>query len=223
MTIQIEEGKFYKRADGSLHGPAERVPNSARYPWRLGTVNYTDQGWFYCDEPEHKMNLVAEAEPERTLADVIDEVETEAAEERQDPLLRAMIDDVIVALDYPDNNPKTAFGRAKPPLHAIPPSALLHLGLAMENGEVKYGLFNWREHQVSSSVYYDAGLRHFLSWWDGENLAADSAVHHLGHVMACCAILIDAIETGKINDDRGHAGAFSAVVERMREERSKSA
>lgn len=89
MTIQIEEGEFYKRADGSIHGPAERVPNNARYPWRLGTVNYTDQGWFYGDEPEHKMNLVAEAEPERTLADVIAEVETEAAEERAEVVAAA--------------------------------------------------------------------------------------------------------------------------------------
>jgi hypothetical protein len=39
----------------------------------------------------------------------------------------------------PDNNPKTAVGRLKPPVRAIPPSAIIALGLAMENGELKYG------------------------------------------------------------------------------------
>lgn len=119
-----------------------------------------------------------------------------------------------------DNNPKTAFGVQKPPLHAIPPSALIHLGLAMENGEGKYGLFNWRSKRVSSSVYYDAALRHLMSWWDGEEVAADSIVHHLGHVMACCAILVDAIETGNLNDDRGTPGGVSSIIERIRSERA---
>jgi len=103
---------------------------------------------------------------------------------------------------YPDNNPKTVLGVAKPPLHAIPPVALLVLGQAMANGERKYGLTNWREKSVSSSVYYDAALRHAFAWWDGENVAPDSLVHHLGHVMACCAIVIDALHQGTLNDDR---------------------
>lgn len=120
---------------------------------------------------------------------------------------------------YPDDNPKTAYGAAKPPLHAIPPTALLHLGAAMENGETKYGLFNWREHNVSSTIYYDAALRHLMAWWDGEEVAEDSGVHHLGHVMACCAILLDATETGNLNDNRGAKGVFSQAVERMKKER----
>lgn len=113
----------------------------------------------------------------------------------------------------PDTNPKTAVGLTKPSLRAIPPAALLHLGRAMSNGEGKYGLFNWREHTVSSSVYYDAAMRHLLAWWDGENEAADSGVHHLAHVMACCAIVLDAHASGKLNDDRGPPGAFPELVE----------
>lgn len=113
----------------------------------------------------------------------------------------------------PDTNPKTAVGLTKPSLRAIPPAALLHLGRAMSNGEGKYGLFNWREHAVSSSVYYDAAMRHLLAWWDGENEAADSGVHHLAHVMACCAIVLDAHASGKLNDNRGLPGAFPELVE----------
>jgi len=112
---------------------------------------------------------------------------------------------------YPDDNPKTAIGVTKPQLHAIPPVALLHLGAAMADGERKYGLCNWRERTVSSSVYYDAIMRHLLMWWDGEERAQDSGFHHLAHVMACCAILLDAETVGRLNDNRptpGMTGVF---------------
>lgn len=117
---------------------------------------------------------------------------------------------------YPDNNPKTAVGVSKVPMHFIPPVALVHLGLAMEDGGGKYGLMNWREFTVSSSVYYDAILRHLLSWWDGEDAASDSGVHHLGHVMACCAILLDAEDRVRLNDDRPEfEGGMSELLARI--------
>ncbi len=119
-------------------------------------------------------------------------------------------------MESPDTNPKTAFGQVKPGIHAIPPVALLHCGRGMENGEVKYGLTNWREHEVSASVYYNAAFRHFGAWWDGEQCAADSGVHHLGHVMACCAILLDAEHMGKLNDNRpAIPGPFAEAVKAM--------
>lgn len=116
----------------------------------------------------------------------------------------------------PDTNPKTRFGAAKPGFHAIPPVALLHCGRGMEDGEVKYGLTNWRENEVSASVYYDAAMRHMMSWWDGEQFAQDSGVHHLGHTMACCAILLDAEHMGKLNDDRPSVpGPFAEAVKAL--------
>lgn len=124
---------------------------------------------------------------------------------------------------YPDNNPKTAVGVSKAPLHFIPPVALVHLGLAMEDGGSKYGLMNWREFTVSTSVYYDAMLRHLLAYWDGENDALDSKVHHLGHVMACAAILLDAASTNRLNDDRPKfPGQVSAEFARVQQRRQKS-
>jgi hypothetical protein len=116
---------------------------------------------------------------------------------------------------YPDGNPKTAEGRRKAPLRAVPPIALLHLGAAMDDGERKYGRFNWREQPVTASVYYDAIMRHILAWWDGEERAPDSGTHHLAHVMACCAILLDAASLGKLNDDRS-AGAAPAMLAEKR-------
>lgn len=111
-------------------------------------------------------------------------------------------------------NPKDRLGIAKPSFTAIPGSALIHLGQAMENGRQKYGLYNWREKEVRADVYVNAAMRHLWSWWDGEERAKDSSVQHLGHVMACCAILLDAIETGKLVDDRGTPGGFSDLIDR---------
>lgn len=116
---------------------------------------------------------------------------------------------------YPDDNPKTAFGIKKPPLAPIPPSALLYLGQAMQDGRIKYNLMNWREKKVSATVFYDAALRHLFSWYDGEDCDAYSGVHHLAHYMACGAILLDAMETGMLNDDRPKKGVAAALIERL--------
>ena len=117
--------------------------------------------------------------------------------------------------DLPDDNPKTRYGVAKPAMSVVPPDALIHLMRAMANGAAKYGAFNWRDRNVSSSVYYDAALRHLMAWFDGEEVASDSGVHHLGHVMACCAILLDAAENGGLNDNRPKPGRFGALVEKF--------
>lgn len=115
---------------------------------------------------------------------------------------------------YPDNNPKTVVGLTKPSISKIPPAALIHCALAMMNGAKKYGAFNWREKKVTSSIYIDAKLRHILAYMDGEDLAADSGVHHLGHDMACSAIVLDALETGNLIDDRPRKGMASEMIAR---------
>jgi hypothetical protein len=100
-------------------------------------------------------------------------------------------------------NPKDLIGIRKPPtLSVIPTAALLHMGKAMQNGAEKYGAYNWRDHPVKASIYVDAAMRHLLAWWDGERSADDSGVHHLGHAMACFAILCDAEEVDQLLDDR---------------------
>jgi hypothetical protein len=113
---------------------------------------------------------------------------------------------------YPDDNPKTAVGLTKPSTAAIPPVAIIELGRAMADGAVKYGRFNWRDKTVTTTVYTDAIDRHMLSFRDGENLATDSKIGHLSHVMACCAILIDALSVGKLNDDRRADGQASKLI-----------
>jgi len=106
------------------------------------------------------------------------------------------------AAAYPDDNPKTAVGMTKPSTCRIPPVALLQLGAVMALGARKYGPFNWREKRVTTSVYADAIMRHFLAYLDGETADPESGEHPLAHVMACCAILIDAESLNTLNDDR---------------------
>ena len=72
----------------------------------------------------------------------------------------------------------------------------------MQNGGDKYGPFNYRETDVTASVFFDAMMRHLLDWKDGEDFAQDSNVHHLAHLMAGAAIILDAQLHGTFVDDR---------------------
>lgn len=117
---------------------------------------------------------------------------------------------------YPDDNPKTVMGLKKPSLSKFPASALILGSLAMMNGADKYGAYNWRTKKVTASIYVDANDRHMKSWFDSrEELAADSQVHHLGHALASIAILIDAMVTGNLNDDRPPAGCAAEMIARF--------
>ncbi len=114
-------------------------------------------------------------------------------------------------MSYPDDNPKTAMGALKVPLHNVPPSAMHYLALAFKDGAAKYGPLNWRDQKVSATVYYGAALRHLFAWFDGADLSQDAMVEHLAHVMACCAILLDAKSVDMLNDDRPTVGASAQL------------
>lgn len=104
---------------------------------------------------------------------------------------------------YPDGNPKSVQGSKKAPLRLSPTAALIHMNYALEDGVRKYGAANWRSKGVAVSVYIDAAMRHLASYYDaGEQVASDSKVHHLGHAMACLAIILDAECVGSLIDDR---------------------
>lgn len=132
-----------------------------------------------------------------------DAIEAEALQIRD-----AKQSDAIEVMDpkphqvLPDNNPKTAYGVKKTPLHLIPPSALIAEAEVFGLGARKYGPYNWRENSVSSSVYQAAALRHLLAWWNGESIDPESGQSHLAHARACLGILIDAESHGSLNDDR---------------------
>lgn len=120
------------------------------------------------------------------------------------------------------SNPKDLLGIAKPGIEAVPASALFHLGRAMAEGRGKYGLYNWRETAVQSDVYFNAMMRHAWAWNDGEELAdGPLKCHHLAHVMACAAILLDGQNTGMLIDNRGTPGKLGQLIKAWTEPTKK--
>jgi len=99
-------------------------------------------------------------------------------------------------------NPKAAFGDKKTPLFLVPTIPLKMIAWVMKNGAVKYGPFNWRKTKVNASTYISATHRHFHAWVEGENIDKESGLHHLAHVAANIFILLDAILTKSLIDDR---------------------
>lgn len=121
-----------------------------------------------------------------------------------------------------NTNPKDRLGIKKAQLNLVPPSSIIYQALAMEDGAVKYGPYNWRKNQVKASIYVAACIRHLLSWQDGENNASDSQKPHLAHALACIGILVDAIETGNLVDDRPLPGACSQLISKFEQKKKES-
>lgn len=114
----------------------------------------------------------------------------------------------------PNRNPKDIAARRKVSISKLPVVALIHGGMAMMDGARKYGPYNWRAKEVYATVYIDAALRHLACYLEGEEFASDSGVHHLGHVIGCCAILLDAQACGKLVDDRPKGGpSISSILQ----------
>lgn len=114
-------------------------------------------------------------------------------------------------------NPKDRIGIRKPRLSLVPKSFIIRVAQAMTDGARKYGPFNWRTKRVKATVYVDALERHVAAWFDGEELASDSGLLHLAHAGACIGILIDALETGNLDDDRPTAGAAGRLIAELTE------
>lgn len=126
-------------------------------------------------------------------------------------------------------NPKDLVGNTKVSLSKMPPIAAAHCAMAFMDGAAKYGAYNWREKEVIAGIYVDAAKRHLDCWFEGQEIATDSQVHHLGHAMACCAILLDAQAKNKLVDDRPkdsedleflerELGKLSDIIKRKKEE-----
>lgn len=109
-------------------------------------------------------------------------------------------------------NPKDKIGAAKVDFTVCPGTAKVAWALAQMDGCYKYGPYNWRVEPVQLRTYIAAAERHLESFLDGEDKADDSGILHLGHVMACCAIMIDAMAQGKAVDDRPINGQTAKVI-----------
>lgn len=127
--------------------------------------------------------------------------------------LGKQLDKKLEAVQIDKSNPKDLLGIKKPQLNLVPPSSIVYQALAMEDGAVKYGAYNWRENNVKASIYYAAAIRHLGEWFDGQTNADDSKKPHLGHALACIGIIVDALENGNLIDDRPKPGSMSKVIQ----------
>lgn len=103
-------------------------------------------------------------------------------------------------MEFPHNWP--GLPAKKQSYSMVPPIAITSLAEALEDGANKYGCMDWRNTGIAAEDYADRIQRHLLAWRSGEDRAPDSKVHHMAHIMADAAILIDAESKGVINDDR---------------------
>lgn len=113
------------------------------------------------------------------------------------------------------SNPKDAIGCKKLPLDLVPDTALAHQAMAHLDGALKYGAYNWRTAGVRSSIYVAACRRHLADWWNGEDYAPDSEVHHLGHAIACLNIILDSYECQSLTDDRPPMAPVRETIDRL--------
>lgn len=109
-------------------------------------------------------------------------------------------------------NPKDLIGAKKVPLGLLPAAGKIQGALAMEHGAKKYQPYNWREKKVKYTIYLDALERHILALRDGEDIAEDSGVSHLGHIIAGASILADCVAGGFIIDDRPTKGPAAKLL-----------
>lgn len=109
-------------------------------------------------------------------------------------------------------NPKDLVGSKKAPLGLVPPALEIGAAEAMANGAEKYGPYNWREEPVQYMPYLAAMKRHINALIDGEDLAADSHIHHLKHIVSGGAILLDSIGLGILIDDRPPKGPAAKLL-----------
>ena len=109
---------------------------------------------------------------------------------------------VVLPANPPPLDPKRAAGALKPQLQLIPPVFNEAVAAALAHGAPRYGPWNWRSNRVEMMTYLGAMKRHIDALLDGEDLAPDSGVHHLGHIAASCAIVLDAGKHGTLVDNR---------------------
>lgn len=112
-----------------------------------------------------------------------------------------------------DQNAKYQPGREKTPHHVTPARVMDAVARVFAGGSAKYGYFNWRLTGVDAQTYYSASRRHIEAWFDGEDADPESGEHHLAHAIACCMILLDAIDHDRFADNRPHnAMCMKAVL-----------
>lgn len=112
-------------------------------------------------------------------------------------------------------NPKELAAVTRVPLASLSPIASAHWAAAQYAGMLKYGAWNWRAAGVSYMTYLSAIKRHADALISGETFDPVDGTRHEGNIMACAAILLEALAAGMVTDDRppvvDHRPAYAEV------------
>lgn len=109
-------------------------------------------------------------------------------------------------------NPKDLVGAKKAPMDLVPAAGAIMSAPAHYNGMEKYGAFNWRLNPVQLMTYLAAIRRHLDAFVDGQDLAEDTGIHHLSHMMAGMNIIADAMGLGNLIDNRPPKGPAAKML-----------
>ena len=105
-------------------------------------------------------------------------------------------------METKNTNPKDYVGVKKVPLHVVSSPVMMEVGLAMLEGDRKYGGHNYRVAGVRASVYYDALMRHMMAFWEGEDTDSESGLSHVTKALSTLFVLRDAMLNDMWTDDR---------------------
>lgn len=200
--VEIRLGQVWKMRDGNTSIVAHYRPGVRRC-WEMRPSVSKQHNWSVCVDDCGWVDdvQVGDGDLVRLLQDAPSQVGDSHA--------------ALTFAPLPDNtklsNPKDAIGDTKVPLWLLSPIAKAQWAAAQFVGLVKYGSFNWRAAGVRNSTYLSAMQRHIDAYTSGEELDPVDGTPHLGHIMACAAILIDAKAAGKLTDDRPPRVSLRAV------------
>jgi hypothetical protein len=99
-------------------------------------------------------------------------------------------------------DPKGEAGSKKSPMWLLPHHVKQAASWVLGLGARKYGPWNWRKTRVCASTYLSAIQRHLGAWEEREDMDPESGQNHLAHIIANCAILMDAQKHQCLEDDR---------------------
>jgi hypothetical protein len=200
--MKVEVGKSYRTRDGDV-GVIEDWYDTPEYVVFVGRVRYADSAMHPIQGIKWRLSGQCFTSPRYDLEQ---EVKTPAPS--TPPTTPS-------SLGEKPTNPKDMIATNKVPFHLWPETASAYGAMGFLDGALKYGRSNWRHAGVKASTYYDAARRHLNAWFEGEDNDPQSGVPHLGHALACIAILVDAIEAKKLNDDRMHPGGYTGLPQRF--------
>ena len=101
-----------------------------------------------------------------------------------------------------DTNPKDQAATTRLDMTLFPDTAVAYGALAMTEGDLKYGGFNYRVAGVRVSVYVAAIKRHLAKFYNGEWADPKTGVPHLASILGCAGVLVDGFEMKNVTDDR---------------------